>query len=408
MNTGAQALPTAGHSSRGQTVVLPRILEIGGGVRHRLAAVLERLGCKRPLLITDATMQRLGVAQALLDAMPGGGAGIAIHALAAGEPSESMLQPGLALLGAGDCDSLIALGGGSVIDAAKALSVLAVHRGKVMRDLAHPAVIDAPGLPLIAIPTTAGTGSEVTRVTIITDDTPGAYACKMLCVGLGFLPVAALVDYELTLALPQRMTADTGIDAITHAIEAYVSRRAGAFSDHCALGALQRLAPNLRRAYRDGQDRAAREATMFGATLAGMAFSNASVALVHGMSRPIGAHFHVPHGLSNAMLLPAVTAFSLDAARDRYADCARAMGLGDVDALVPWLRALNRDLAVPGMADFGIDAERFHAVLPIMAEQALASGSPGNNPRLASADDIIALYRTIWNEQPQAAGQESP
>lgn len=400
MSTAAQALPTAGHASRCQTVVLPRILEIGGGVRQRLAGVLERLGCQRPLLITDVTMQRLGVAQALLDSMPDSGTGITIHALAAGEPTESMLQPGLALLGAGGCDSLIALGGGSVIDAAKALSVLAVHRGKAMRELAHPTVIDAPGLPLIAIPTTAGTGSEVTRVTIITDDAPRAHACKMLCTGLAFLPMAALVDYELTLALPPRMTADTGIDAITHAIEAHVSRRAGAFSDHCALGALQRLAPNLRRAYHDGQDHVAREAVMLGATLAGMAFSNASVALVHGMSRPIGAHFHVPHGLSNAMLLPAVTAFSLDAARDRYADCARAMGLSDVNELVPWLRELNRDLAVPGMAGFGIDGNRFHAALPIMAEQALASGSPGNNPRVARADEIIALYRTIWNEQP--------
>ena len=384
------ALPAA------QSLALPRILEIGGGVRRRLPAVLARLGCSKPLIVTDATMVRLGVPGELV-ALLGGQVEVLVMPVA--EPTIAALQPGLALLASGSCDCLVAVGGGSPIDAAKALAVLS-RRGGTVAGLCHPAVIDEPGLPVVAVPTTAGTGSEVTRFTILTDDSdPAGPARKLLCVGLAFLPVAALVDYELTLGLPPRVSADTGIDALTHAIEAYVSRKAGPFSDHCAIGAMRLLAPNLRRVFSDGSDHAARAAMMLGATLAGMAFSNASVALVHGMSRPIGANFHVPHGLSNAMLLPAVTAFSLPAARQRYDDCARAMGLADADALVPWLRALNRDLAVPGPATFGINGDQFLALAPAMAEQSIASGSPANNPRQPTVEEIIALYQQIWHEQ---------
>ena len=226
----------------------------------------------------------------------------------------------------------------------------------------------------------------------------------MLCVGIGFMPVAALVDFELTLSLPPRITADTGIDALTHAIESYVSQKANPYSDSQALAAMRLIAPNLRRAFHEGSDKTAREAIMLGSTLAGIAFSNASVALVHGMSRPIGAAFHVPHGLSNAMLLPSVTAFSIPAAPGRYAACARAMGVAreqDSDdqanqKLLTELQAINAELQVPTPAQFGIDREKFMALLPTMAAQALASGSPSNNPRIPSADEIIAIYQQIY------------
>src|SRR6185437_7923071 len=207
----------------------------------------------------------------------------------------------------------------------------------------------------------------------------------------------AIVDFELTLTAPFRLTADTGIDALTHAIEAYVSRRANPLSDMYALAA-------LRTACFEPADRAAREAMMLGATQAGLAFSNASVCLVHGMSRPIGAFFHVPHGLSNAMLLPAITQFSAEAAIRRYADCARAMGVASegegnqaaVARLVDELRALNRDLKVPTPKEYGIAEARYQELLPVMASQALASGSPGNNPRVPSADEIVDLYRRVY------------
>ncbi len=270
-----------------------------------------------------------------------------------------------------------------------------------MRDWKVPAEIPQLGPPLIAIPTTAGTGSEVTRFTVVTDTETDE---KMLIAGLACCPAAAIVDYELTLSMPYRLTADTGIDSLTHAIEAYVSRRASPFTDGLARNAMGLIARHIRAACAEPDNRAAREAMMLGATTAGMAFSNASVALVHGMSRPIGAFFHVPHGLSNAMLLPEITAFSAPAALERYADCARAMGVAEegegsqaaVARLVDELHRLNGDLKVPSPQAYGIDRARYDELLPVMASQALASGSPANNPRVPTADEIIDLYRRVY------------
>lgn len=384
-------------------IVLPRIMEIGAGAIQKMPDILGVLSCQRPLLITDPMMVQLGHAGRLTDILETAGLSCAVFADTMAEPTEDSLQPALEQLKNGDFDALIALGGGSAIDTAKALALLGA-RGGCMADYKVPRIVDEPGLPVIAIPTTAGTGSEATRVTIITDASTDE---KMLCMGLGFMPMAAIIDFELTLTVPARVTADTGIDALTHGIEAYVSRKASLFSDEQALAAIRLLAPNLRKAYHNPNDRAAREAMMLGSTLAGIAFSNASVALVHGMSRPIGAHFHVPHGLSNAMLLPAITEYSLSAAPARYATCARAMGLAretDSDEvantrLLAELRALNAELKVPTLAGFGVKESEFMALLPVMAEQALASGSPGNNPRVPAQEDIIDLYKTVWHQE---------
>jgi alcohol dehydrogenase class IV len=201
------------------------------------------------------------------------------------------------------------------------------------------------------------------------------------------------------------LTAAVGIDSLTHSIEAYVSRKASALTDLVALEAASLIAANLRVAFVEPGNRAAREAMMLGATTAGMAFSNASVALVHGMSRPIGAFFHVPHGLSNAMLLPEITAFSAPAALERYADCARAMGVAEesegsqaaVARLLDELRRLNEDLKVPTPRAYGIDRTRYDELLPVMAAQALGSGSPANNPRVPTADEIIELYKRVYD-----------
>ncbi|MCI0753987.1 iron-containing alcohol dehydrogenase [Teichococcus vastitatis] len=377
-------------------IALPRILRIGGGALGETASVLEQLGLSRPLIITDPTMVAIGLAERLQGLL----GGAAVFSDTVPEPDSDAVDRARRAVLEGDYDSLIGLGGGSPIDTAKAVAVLARQGGR-MRDHKAPAQNSGPALPVIGIPTTAGTGSEATRFTVVTDSETQE---KMLCIGQSFLPVAAIVDYELTLSKPPRLTADTGVDALTHAIEAYVSRRANPFSDGFALGAMRAIAAHLRRAYRDGQDRAAREAMMLGATQAGIAFSNSSVALVHGMSRPIGAHFHVPHGLSNAMLLPAVTAYSAPAAERRYAECARAMGLAQdgqddrfaVAALLDELRALNSDLAVPGPRAWGIDPARWNTLLPLMAQQAIASGSPANNPRVPDAEAIQVLYREVW------------
>ena len=225
----------------------------------------------------------------------------------------------------------------------------------------------------------------------------------MLLAGDSLLPSAAVVDYELTLTMPARLTADTGTDSLTHAIEAFVSRKANPFSDGLALSAMKTIWRELPTSVREPGNVQAREAMMLAATQAGIAFSNASVALVHGMSRPLGAHFHIPHGLSNAMLLPAVTAFSVEAALGRYAECARTMAMAQphdtdpsaVDQLIRSLYSRNAELQVPSPKQFGIAEERYMALIPTMAVQALASGSPQNNPRIPTAEEIEEIYQGV-------------
>ncbi|WP_148863874.1 iron-containing alcohol dehydrogenase [Marinobacter fonticola] len=380
--------------------ILPRILQVGEGASAQVPAVLASLGCTRPLIITDKMMVDLGYVGDIQRCLREQQLTADVFDDTVPEPTVGSIKAGVERVRSGNYDCIIALGGGSPIDSAKAIGILGKFGGE-MRDYKFPRLVDQAGLPIIAIPTTAGTGSEVTRFTIITDELNDE---KMLCVGIGFMPVAALVDYSLTLSLPKRITADTGIDALTHAMEAYVSRKANPFSDSQALSAMRLIGPNLRRVYRDGADREAREAMMLGSTLAGMAFSNASVALVHGMSRPIGAAFHVPHGLSNAMLLPAVTEFSIPAAAERYADCARTIGVASESdstdeanrKLLDELHTLNDELEVPTPELFGIDRSEFFDLMPTMAEQALQSGSPGNNPRVPTVDEMIEIYRRLW------------
>ena len=381
-------------------ITTPRLMAIGGGALAELPAMLARLGVAKPLIVTDPYIRGCGILDRATGLLDDARVRWQVFADTVPDPTTAVIEIGARILENGDFDSLVAIGGGSSIDTAKGISVLAANGGK-MRDYKVPNEIPKAGLPILAIPTTAGTGSEVTRFTVVTDTETDE---KMLIAGLACCPLAAIVDYELTLSMPYRLTADTGIDSLTHAIEAYVSRRANPYSDGLARQAMGLIARNIRTACAEPDNHQAREAMMLGATTAGMAFSNASVALVHGMSRPIGAFFHVPHGLSNAMLLPEITAFSASAALDRYADCARSMGVADEDEgsqgavarLLDELRRLNRDLQVPSPRAYGIDANRYEELLPVMAEQALASGSPGNNPRVPTADEIIQLYQKVY------------
>lgn len=387
-------------------LVSPRLLRVGGGAVGQVAEVLAALGLRRPLVVTDPYMVSSGLVRRCLDPLAAAGIEAAVFSDTIPEPTDTVVEAGVAALAGAACDCLIGFGGGSPIDTAKAMAILAEGRASNpaarMRDFKAPVAADRARLPVIAIPTTAGTGSEATRFTVITDVERGE---KMLIAGLGALPLAAIVDYELTFSVPARITADTGVDSLTHALEAYVSRRANPYSDVQALAAMRLIGANLRTAYAEPRHAAAREAMMLGSMLAGIAFTNASVALVHGMSRPIGAHFHVPHGLSNAMLLPAITRFGLESALVRYAEASRAIGFasaGDGDAvaaekLAEGLAVLNADLAVPTPGGFGIDKAVWDAKLPLMADQALASGSPANNPRVPTKEEIIALYGVVWS-----------
>ncbi|MEV5540281.1 iron-containing alcohol dehydrogenase [Saccharopolyspora shandongensis] len=379
---------------------LPRIMRVGRGAADELGDVIMGLGLNRPLLVTDAFLVGTGAAEHLKATLQKAGLRPRLFSDTVPDPTTDSVASGLKALHDHKADSVIGFGGGSPMDTAKALALLGVQGGH-MREYKAPRVNLGPALPVIAVPTTAGSGSEATQFTVITDSTTDE---KMLCLGPAFLPLAAVVDVELTMSMPPRLTADTGIDALTHAVEAFVSRKANPFSDSLALTAIGTIGRHLRHAYADGGDAQAREAMMLAATQAGIAFSNSSVALVHGMSRPIGAHFHVAHGLSNAMLFPAVTAFSVQAAPSRYADCARSLGAAattDSDAvaadkLVDALRSLCRDLEVPTPRSYGIDQDAWNRLTPLMAEQALASGSPANNPVVPTTDQIQDLYSRIY------------
>lgn len=378
----------------------PRHIRLGGGALVQLGDVLDTLAVRRPLVVTDRYLNETGAAARVLDLLGAAGRPAALFDRTVADPTTASLDQGLDALLGHRADCVVGFGGGSPIDTAKALAVLALQPGP-MRRFKAPGSYAGPALPIIAIPTTAGSGSEATQFTVISDSDSNE---KMLCPGLSFLPVAAIVDFELTMTMPPRLTADTGVDALTHAVEAYVSRRANPISDGLALSAIRGIAAHLKRAYHDGSDAKARSAMMAAATQAGMAFSNSSVALVHGMSRPIGAHFHVAHGLSNAMLFPAITAYSVAGAPGRYAECARAYGVADAvtsdeiaaRSLVVALTELCAELEVPTPRSYGIDSAAWQSLIPLMAEQAVASGSPANNPVVPAQAEIEALYAQVY------------
>ncbi len=372
---------------------LPQDVIVRGGASREVGEVAAGLGLARVLIVTDAFFVEQGHAGRIAERLTEAGIATATFSGVQPDPTTANVEAGLAALAAHEADGVVALGGGSSLDTGKAVAVMAANDGAIA-DFAGYHLIPRPGLPLIAVPTTAGTGSEVTRVTVITD---AASERKLMILDDHLLPRVALADFELTRSCPPDLTAHVGVDSLTHAIEAYVSAKANPITDALALRAAGLLRAHLRRAFYDGGDDEAREAMMLGATLAGAAFSNASVALVHGMSRPIGAHFHVPHGLSNAVLLPTVTRFSLAGAPARYAELAEAMGLArDAEALVDELDALNAELGVPTLGGLGVERGHFDAVKADMAQAALDSGSPGFNPRSASAEEIVGLYDTIY------------
>jgi alcohol dehydrogenase class IV len=381
-------------------IAFPRYSRIGPGSVKELPAIVESLGVRRPLIVTDAYLTGTGAADRVLTLLRDAGLAAAVFDRTVPDPTTDSLEDGVQAVRAHRADCVIGFGGGSPMDSAKALAVLA-SAGGPMRKYKAPNNYTGSALPIIAIPTTAGSGSEATQFTVISDSENDE---KMLCIGLSFLPLGAIIDYELTVSMPARLTADTGIDALAHAVEAYVSRKANPISDAMSMSAIRLIAANLRRVYRDGSDLAAREAMMAAATQAGMAFSNSSVTLVHGMSRPIGAHFHVAHGLSNAMLFPAVTAYSVLGATQRYAECARAYGVAGpttsdeaaAQSMVEALAELCSDLEVPTPRSYGIDAARWNELTPLMAQQAVASGSPANNPVLPTLDDIERIYAQVY------------
>lgn len=381
---------------------VPATIVHGGGSRRDLPRLIARTGASRVLIVSDPGVRALGFVDDVCQVLESSGLEVAVFDDVQPDPTDRNVEAGVEALRAHDAACVLALGGGSPIDTAKVIAVRAANPGP-MSDYMGLHKIPHSGLPLIAVPTTAGTGSEATKVAVITDS---EREVKMMMLSRALLPWAAVVDYELSLGMPPPLTAAVGVDTLTHGIEAYVSRKANAMTDPIALSCIRLVGQYLVRAWDDPNDHEARAGMMLAATQGGMAFSNSSVCLVHGMSRPIGAVFHLPHGLSNAMLLPAVTRYSVEAGAERYATIARILApekTADADdvsachALVDWLDAFNRRLAVPRLSEAkGVQRERFEASVAKMADDALASGSPANNPRVPTAAEIIDLYHAAW------------
>ena len=315
------------------------------------------------------------------------------------EPTVPMIEDGVAVYCASGCDFLIGIGGGSPLDAAKAISYMCVSTGKLTDYRGQVPEMEIP--PVAAIPTTAGTGSEVTKFTIITDEEQNI---KILMKGDCLIPRVAVVDPAFTVDMPKSVTAATGLDALTHAVEAYTSVKATPLTDALAISAVKRIMKYLPAAYSRGCDAKAREEMSVAALEAGICINNSSVTIVHGMSRPIGALFHVPHGLSNAMLLKECLDFAKSGAIKRFADLAHATGAAlqdDTDdaAAARFIYQIGVILTVcevPTLREYGVDRADYEAAIEKMAADAIASGSPGNTGRPVSREDCIAIYQRIY------------
>jgi alcohol dehydrogenase class IV len=380
---------------------IPSSILFGAGSRLRLGKELLQLGVSRTLLVTDRRLRDAGTVAGFEAQLQDAGITATIFSDVQPDPTDENVAAGLACLRASNAEAIVAIGGGSVIDAAKIIGVAATNPQPLSAFQGYHKIPNR-GLPLIAIPTTAGTGSEATKAAVITDT---VRMVKMMMLDLKILPRIAIVDYELSLTMPAGLTAHVGVDTLAHGIEAFVSKKANGMTDPLAISCIQLTSRFLLTAQKEPDNRRAREAMALAACQGGMAFSNSSVCLVHGMSRPIGAVFHLPHGLSNAVLLPAVTRFSIPGARERYAHISRQMGFCDSgasdeyarNALIEGLERFNAELGIPKLRDAaGTDRSAFESHLKKMAEDALASGSPQNNPVVPTTEEIVDLYRSAW------------
>ncbi|MDD6339102.1 MAG: iron-containing alcohol dehydrogenase [Butyrivibrio sp.] len=315
-----------------------------------------------------------------------------------GEPTDVMISQGVELFTKNNCQFVIGIGGGSPLDSAKAIAAMAVNEGSISDYVGREIAGDIP--KIVAIPTTSGTGSEATKFTVITDTKKDI---KMLLKGEKLVPDTAIVNPNFSLDMPKSVTAATGLDALTHAVEAYTSVKAMELTDPYAISAVKRIVKYLPMAYQNGYDKKARTEMAIAAFEAGICINNSSVTLVHGMSRPIGALFHVPHGISNAMLLSECIGFALDGAYERFATLGRAVGAAtenddDKTAAEKFLAKLKEvcDLCeVPTLAEYGVDMDRFKVLIDKMSEDAVASGSPGNTRKEVTVEDCKRLYMNM-------------
>lgn len=367
---------------------------LGDGALNASEEKIIKLG-KKALIVTGGSMIKQGHINTIIELLERNGIAYAVYNGIDNEPDDLMINDGLEVYQKEKCNFLIGFGGGSQLDGAKAIAILVNGKGKLSDYMGKNINHKIP--PLVMIPSTSGTGSETTPFTIINDNETNI---KMLLKGDSLWPNLAIVEPSFSYNMPKKVTASSGLDALTHAIEAYTSRRAFAQSDMFALSAIKRIFKYLLLAL--DEDFAAREEMAIASYEAGVSFANSSVTIIHGMSRPIGALFHIPHGLSNAMLLPTCLDYVKDGTYERFADMARAIGIDEEDDIrasklfVAEVTKLCIKCDVPSLAEYGVDKDKYLNSIAKMAKDAMASGSPSNTIKEINEKDIIKLYYDVY------------
>ena len=378
--------------------VIPNHTVVGTNVLGEAAPLLKKMGNKA-FIVTGRHVAVSDMMKQLTALLDENGIDCVIFDGITGEPTDTMIENGVEMLKSSGCDFIIGIGGGSPLDSAKAIAAMAVNEGSIADY--NGKEITGEILPLAAIPTTAGTGSEVTKFTVIIDSEKGI---KMLLKGDVLVPKLAIVDSSFTVGAPKSVTSATGLDALTHAVEAYTSRKAFSMTDTLAVSAVKRIMKYLPIAYKEPDNSLAREQMSIAALEAGICINNSSVTIVHGMSRPIGALFHVPHGMSNAMLLKECLSFAVSGAYEKFANLGRETGVAsgsdsDETAAEKFINSLQNicDVCeIPTLEQYGIDRDEYYSKISKMATDAVASGSPANTVKEVTVDDCIEIYKKLY------------
>lgn len=378
--------------------VIPNHTIVGTNVLGEAAPLLKKMGNKA-FIVTGRHVAVSDMMKQLTALLDENGIGCVIFDGITGEPTDTMIENGVEMLKSSGCDFIIGIGGGSPLDSAKAIAAMAVNEGSIADYSGKE--ITGEILPLAAIPTTAGTGSEATKFTVITDSEKGI---KMLLKGDVLVPKLAIVDSSFTVGAPKSVTSATGLDALTHAVEAYTSRKAFSMTDTLAVSAVKRIMKYLPIAYKEPDNSLAREQMSIAALEAGICINNSSVTIVHGMSRPIGALFHVPHGMSNAMLLKECLSFAVSGAYEKFANLGRETGVASdsdsdetaAEKFIDSLQNICDVCEIPTLEQYGIDRDEYYSKISKMATDAVASGSPANTVKEVTVDDCIEIYKKLY------------
>ncbi|MEZ9593985.1 iron-containing alcohol dehydrogenase [Shewanella sp. 10N.261.52.F9] len=374
---------------------MPPMTLMGQNAIQSLGAELANKELSKALIVTDSVLVEIGLVNRLTDELKSHNINFAIYDGVKPNPTEKNIEDGLTLLAQENCDFVISFGGGSSHDAAKGIALVAANGGHIRDYSKGVHTSKKPQLPLVTINTTAGTASEMTVFAIITNE---ADETKYPVVDKHFTPIIAVNDSELMVAMPKFLTAATGMDALTHAVEAYVSTAATPITDASAIKAIELISQNLATAVENGEDRQARDAMQYGEYLAGMAFSNASLGYVHSMAHQLGGVYDLVHGLCNAILLPEVSRFNAVATPARFIDIAKAMGLDvsnmtqeqAIEAGIAAIEALSQQVGTAQrLADLGVTEDK----LAFMAQNALNDACSLTNPRKASLEEIIEIFK---------------